>query len=399
MSGTAQVRDRLVSERSSTYFFLSYAHFPPLAGSLQADPDQWVRKFFRDLSEAVDQCAKPPRLAPGFFDQNIPVNAGWKAALTDALSTAGAFVPLLSPSYYYRSWPGKEWSCFQVRLEAAGVVTPAQRFAPVLLAPLPSDRDWPGLQQALSLGADEPAYAENGLLAMLRLSPYRESYRRIVEKLAIRITDLAENEPLSPSDTPTFDNVENALSGIDAPILTVTVAAPAPVGPPSAGDGTGRDRSGESWRPYAAEQQMPLTDYAIQVAEQLDFAVKVTNIQAARSDRRKHPGVLLIDPGIVGYSQGLQALSDFVADMPVWVLPLLVRDETPTARGAAFADEVRSILRQWAPKTETTSRAIEGVTSLHEFLSFLPVLVTEAERQYIHRAQSPRSGKSGRFWR
>lgn len=38
------------------YFFLSYAHSPPLDGSLEEDqpdpPNEWVRTFFRNLTDA-----------------------------------------------------------------------------------------------------------------------------------------------------------------------------------------------------------------------------------------------------------------------------------------------------------------------------------------------------------
>ena len=53
--------------RRGSYFYLSYAHSPPLAGNLDADPDQWVRRFFRDLTAAV--AAWPRRIRgsrPGF---------------------------------------------------------------------------------------------------------------------------------------------------------------------------------------------------------------------------------------------------------------------------------------------------------------------------------------------
>src|ERR1700685_2150172 len=80
------------------YCSLSYAHFHPLAGKLMedlADPsDEWVRTFFRDLTDAVRLIASPPLPAPGFFDQEIPADPDWKAVLSAAHGTAEGFVPL-----------------------------------------------------------------------------------------------------------------------------------------------------------------------------------------------------------------------------------------------------------------------------------------------------------------
>ena len=93
------------------YFFLSYAHSPPLDGSLEEDqpdpPNEWVRTFFRNLTDAVQLRASPSAsLAPGFFDQQIPLGSDWKAVLSDALGTAEVFVPLFSPTTSPSPGPG-----------------------------------------------------------------------------------------------------------------------------------------------------------------------------------------------------------------------------------------------------------------------------------------------------
>ena len=182
---------------TARYFYLSYAHSPPLAGSrpplagsrLNAStPDGWVREFFQDLSHAVDQRSSADRaLGPGFIDLQVSSGQEWKKTLVRALGEAEVFVPLYSPGYLARSWPGREWTCFERRLESAGLADPLRRFAPVLWVPLPVGAEPRGLQAALDLvpiGAPEGAniaYRENGLLAMRRLQPYRKWYQLITE--------------------------------------------------------------------------------------------------------------------------------------------------------------------------------------------------------------------------
>jgi len=83
--------------------------------------------------------------------------------MSHALSTAEVFVPLYSPGYFARSWPGREWASFERRMTDSGVQNPLERFAPVLWIPLPPGHDETGLTEALELGAGQDGYAENGL--------------------------------------------------------------------------------------------------------------------------------------------------------------------------------------------------------------------------------------------
>lgn len=393
MSGTGTSPN--LSGQHSSYFFLSYAHSPPLAGTLQTNPDQWVRTFFRDLTDLVERQISPgSRLAPGFFDQDIPFSANWKAMLTRALSTAEVFVPLYSPGYFARSWPGREWACFSRRLTDAGYTEPERRLVPVLWIPLHGQQKQPGLQDALALGASEPAYAENGLRALLRLAPYQASYRLILARLAERIVNLAETEPIGPSPAPDIDEVPSAFHpGAEAAVFVIAVAAPAFADLPGDRDPAGYGNSNLDWRAYPDDQELPLLEYAAQVAEQLDFAVATADIadinEESGEPRRlsgDSPGVILIDPWFVADDHGVRALESLIRDLPSWVLPVLVLDSLPDARAANLADRVRAILSGAdVVRTETARVAIRGVSSLKEFVSLMPILVAEAERQFLRR--------------
>ncbi|MGH3158828.1 MAG: TIR domain-containing protein, partial [Streptosporangiaceae bacterium] len=137
---------------SSSCFFLSYAHTPPLEGPPNPDPDRWVGELFTDLNAAVERHPSwRSWLGSGFYDQQIPAGADWKESISHALSAAQVFVPLYSRGYIERSWPGTEWVRFRGRMERAGVANPEHRFVPVLWTPLFGPKP-PGFDAALALG-------------------------------------------------------------------------------------------------------------------------------------------------------------------------------------------------------------------------------------------------------
>jgi FxsC-like protein len=362
----------------ASYFYLSYAHSPPLAGAPPASPDQWVRAFFDDLTDAVRGLGSGRHgIAPGFFDQEIPLGSDWRASLAHALSTAEVFVPLYSPGYFARSWPGREWASFERRMADAGVRNPLERFAPVLWIPLPPGRDEPGLAQALALGAGQDGYVENGLRALLRLKPYRASYARIVKRLAERVVQMAENSPLAPSVAPDIDSVQSPFSpAAAAAVFAVTVAA----------------RGGTAWRPFPDVQELSLAEYAATLAEQLDLAVLVTDLDGAGELLGSDPGVILIDPDFVADENGERALRQAAAALPPWTLPVIVRSRPADPREAEMAGRVQAILglteataQAARPARSAVPEAAGGVTSLERFVALMPSLVAEAERQYLRR--------------
>jgi FxsC-like protein len=396
MSRTSETHDR-VGLRAS-YFFLSYAHSPPLAGTLQADPDQWVCTFFQDLASTVEARAKEPSMSAGFFDQQITLSTGWKASIKQALGQAEVFVPLLSPGYYTRSWPGKEWASFNERLTLARLSEAERdkRIVPVLWIPMPTER--PGLEAALALAPDEPAYEENGLRAMLRLPPYQDSYRRIVDRVAARIVALVESDPLGPSAAPAFDQVQSPFQpALGTAEFDVYIAAPSLTQLPAGPDPRGYSEIGPDWQAFPDDQELPLAEYAVQVAEQLDLSVNVAGI-GQRPAQESQPGVLIIDPWLIGTEPGLASLTEFVREMPSWVLPLLVLPPTTDRRVADHAQRIRDILGGSATGADAASQAIRGVRSLSKFVTLMPILVTEAERRYLRRGTNVRREPQRRFW-
>jgi hypothetical protein len=344
---------------TARYFYLSYAHSPPLAGSRlgASTPDEWVREFFEDLSLAVSQRASAVHsLAPGFIDLKILPGQEWKETLVQALGEAEVFVPLYSPGYLSRSWPGREWACFMQRIEATGIADPLRRFAPLLWVPLPVGAEPRGLQAALDLvpvSAPDGAasvYRENGLLAMRRLQPYRKWYHLITDELAARIVRLAEDDYIEPSPTPDIETTESAFAARAAvPVLAVVVVAP---------------------------EGSELAEYGRMAGEQLDFAVRVTGMEAIGTELlARNPVLVLVDPSYLTDAKIRAAFDTFAAELPPWSVPAL---------GPGPAPKVSLPLgKMMGTKSRMARRALRGVGSLRDFAELLPFLVAEAGREYL----------------
>jgi FxsC-like protein len=377
-----------------SYFFLSYAHSAPLSDSARTEPDQWVSNFFRGLSEAVKRRAAPAAgRVSGFFDQEIPVGSNWKASLTRALSVAQVFVPLYSPSYFAQSLPGREWACFYDRMSRAEPQNPLRRFAPVLWVPVPGESDQPGMREVLATAGSDPDYANNGLRALLRLRPYNALYERVVDQLAAQIVELAERTPIMPSPVEDIDAVKSQFNPeASAAVFAVAVAAPARPSLPDGADPDSYGGTSEAWRPFPGSQELSLAEYAARVAERLDFAVLISGIEKTGDSLSSKPGVVLIDPLFIADENRRGMLRSFVAEMPSWVLPVLVVGSPEDVRTTRLAGDVRAILAETSlARTDTARQATEGVTSLSDFVSLMPRLVVEAERQYLRHGPVRRS--------
>jgi FxsC-like protein len=380
------------------YFFLSYAHSDPLAGSPKAKPDELVEKFFRDLTKAVRRHAsRRPELVRGFFDQEIPVGSDWKESLSQALGTAQVFVPLYSVRYLDKSYPGREWACFHRRMELTGMRNPGRRFVPVLWTPLSSEtKDLPGLKEALSLGASEPGYIENGLRALMKIKLYRPSYRAVVNVLAKQIVALAEKSPIKPSEVPDINEMKSVFTPQSRlSVFTIETAAPTSATVVKGRSPLTYGASSTQWRPFP-RQELPLAEYARQVAERFDFEAQVSEIERHRDPQSRRPGIILIDPWFIAAKKGQRALEAAIEELPRWVLPLLILDEPDSLRERKLASQVRDMLGT-AGVLRSSRQATREVSSLDDFVSVMPGLVAQAERQYLRQGReqvrSPQSAK------
>jgi FxsC-like protein len=164
------------------------------------------------------------------------------------------------------------------------------------------------------------------------------------------------------------------------------------VAPPVVGHGSRSSVKGDDeWRPFP-EQELSLTQHARQVIERFDFQVEVSSIRTVGDPNTRGPGIILIDPWFIADDDGRSALESAVKQLPRWVLLLLVLDKPGDPRTRDLADGVREILSTaHALPTDSSRKAARGVSSLNDFLSIVPSLVVEAERQYLRY----RSGRVG----
>jgi FxsC-like protein len=373
------------------YFFLSYARSDPLAGDPEEDPNLPVETFFADLSAAVRRHASDGGRDVGFFDQEIPRGSDWKQFITRALSAAQVFVPLYSVGYLTNSWPGRELTCFKERVKVAGGLDPIRRLVPVLWAPLAGVKYPPGLREAVD-SVTEPDYADNGLCALLKLRPYHDLYREVVDRMGAQIVEIAERDPIEPVEPDKVGDIERTPSAFPAarrlPVFFIQVAAPTAANAPEVRDVRAYGATPADWRPFA-EQKLSLAEYARQVTERFDFDVRVNEIGLAGDLAGRRPGIIVIDPLFIADEAGRASLAAVAAKLPRWVLPLVVVDQRKDGRTRKLADGVFDILTKSRPlPTESARRAARGVESLDAFVSIVPVLVAEAGKQYLRDRSS-----------
>jgi FxsC-like protein len=160
------------------------------------------------------------------------------------------------------------------------------------------------------------------------------------------------------------------------------------------------------WRPFP-RQEVSLAQHVRQIAERRDFTPEVSGIKSVRDRRTDRPGVLLIDPWFIADEAGRSVLQSAVQGLPRWVLPLVIVGQPDDLRTQELARQVVDILAAaGALPTDVSRRAALGVSSPDRFTAIIPVLVTEAERQYLlHRrgrvasaptAKRPRLAHPGR---
>ncbi|WP_433332320.1 TIR-like protein FxsC [Spirillospora sp. CA-294931] len=380
------------NHRAPRYFLLSYSHMPPLPGQLEGDLDQWVQRFFVELSARVAGLAGPNSgIDPGFCDVDLPLDADGKAEFTAALETAEVFVPLYSPGYFSRSRTGREWTCFHERMLHAGVPDAMSRIIPVLWTPLLGSEERSELARALALGEGRSAYRDLGLQGLSRLRQYEADYDAILGDLAARIVALAEDDPVGPSMAPDLNQVASRFRpDRHSSSFGVAVAAPSaddlPMGAPVAA--YGKDPS--AWRPYEG-QTCPLALYARDQAERLDYSVTVASVGAVPEPLGDRAGVVLIDPWFVAGEEGPERLRALLDGLPAWVLPVVVQDAPEDPRKAPLIAEVLDIVYSAGVVRRGPARAaVDGVTSLKAFVALMPFVVSEAERLYLARDPAPK---------
>ncbi|WP_433047376.1 TIR-like protein FxsC [Dactylosporangium sp. CS-033363] len=341
------------------YFFLSYARSSPVSDDVPNDPDYWVRKFFADVSAALEAHAeRDPDLAGGFFDGLLRVGDDVGRAQADALAVAQVFVPLYSPLYFGNGWALGERESFATRLRTAGLDEDAiaRHTVPVLWTPLPPWDSRPEIGQAIAAVADAPemqgktaAYEQNGLRVMSRLDAYAGEYAEIVGVLAARIVAAARAEPLPRAADP----VRPAAPPQRGPGTRLVVSVLAP-------------DAGVAWHPYAGHgHARPVAGYVAETAERLGVPTRVAEL--ADIDKNAAEPVLVLVDG----TADADAVRAGLAGLPAWAVPVVL----PGTGGA----EPRRAAIEAAPSGFTP------VYQLDQLGRVVPVAVFQARNQYLKR--------------
>jgi FxsC-like protein len=392
----AQARQELRARPGPRSFFLSYAPPGPFTVSEQPEPDRSVSRFFAALTQAIQDRAGPraDRIR-GFYDQEIPPGSDRNESLRQALGEAEVFVPLCSPNYFSRSWPGREWACFEIRLKQARVEDRTARIVPVLWAPIHEPEYKNYIQEALAVGGATPEYEKYGVRELQDLVSYQPAYEAVVRGLAQRIVALAQEPPLAPSAIPDISDVRSAfrepLADFDISVAAPTRNSAAAVHQP----GTYAD-SQTGWRPFPG-QQLTLAENARQVVERLDFQVNIIPAGPAGDPARRGPGLLLVDPWVLASQDTADeeraALEAAVHGLPGWVIPLLVLGPSHDWEATHLAQQARDIIdHAEVLPTGSARRPVRSADSLDQFEAIVPRLVAEAERHYLRYGSSFGSG-------
>lgn len=368
------------------YFFLSYPRsflihpHSPIPDREESAPDIWVTKFFLHLSAEVSRLARPRSgFEPGYLADGEAAAEDEPGRVAAALGLAEVFVPMYCDDYLRRSWPLREWAAFRRRM----ATHPADRIRgheqPVLWVPLTAGNGTPELDQALELGADIPAYAENGLRSMSQLTCFRDEYATILRRLARSIVAAAEGTPMGRSAVPV--PVRSARPKPARPSFVIGVIAPTEHTLPAGHLSTGYGPTATAWRPYTLPD--PVAEYAAEyAAHQLGVYCDTEDVLHSVDALTATAGIVLIDPWIVAIPDGRNRLRTTITALPEWVVPfVLTNDHDPghSRRGESLLAEVRRLLAE-------RHHEVTCARTVTRFIELTPRVLNQAKLRYLSLA-------------
>jgi FxsC-like protein len=317
------------------YFFLSYA---------RGNDDPYVERFYEDLCDEVRVLVgERPSTEVGFLDRrSIRPGEMWSSRLIEALNRCETFIALCSPDYFLSEACGREWEIFAQRSrnarEAAGTA-----LLPLMWLP---QRRLPPSAQAVHYVNDSfgDIYASSGLRQMLRLQRHRDDYLDFVNRLAERIVQSADIDPLPPSYESSFDSITSAFHPQDLaePGLSTSQAVQFVVAAGSAAEVSSvrhnlRYYGGrpEDWSPYHPEATRSIAASATDVAAGLRLEARVCDLSRlddclAAAHENNQVVVMLLDPWSIRLQPHREILQDFDRrDIPAAavIVPWNVGDE------------------------------------------------------------------------
>ncbi|MGW6731624.1 TIR-like protein FxsC [Streptomyces sp. NPDC055013] len=386
------------ADSNGPYFFLSYAHTPSLDDS--SDPDMWVHRLFRDLSEDVMAMTAAPANVPiGFMDREMRTGQVWSHRLSEALATCRVFVPLYSPRYFVSDMCGREWSAFSRRQRHHHASSPPAPAAivPALWTPVPR-RQLPQTAQNLHYDHDQfgREYATLGLYGLMKLRSFRQHYEKTTYLLARTIVAAAQQSP--PPVGPPLDFAqlpsafEQRISTVSRRIRIVVAAPSRRELPPGRSDRC-YGASALDWNPYgeSGTDHRPLAEITASVAERLDFRPTVESLDEAAgallTERASvSPTLMLLDKWVLADPERRALLTRIDNAALPWLGVVVPWD--PSDADAESGPELQTALEQSLPRTHQRVRsvsrvAVTGVPSLEAFAALLPHMVQWVATQFL----------------
>lgn len=380
------------------YFFLSYARTPRISAN-GPDPNLWVTKFYWALCQEIMQISRlPDGVSPGFMDQELRVGAAWNERLAKELASCRVFVPLYSPRYFASESCGKEWAAFDLRRkhlmgrgsDLSEVVLPAF-WVPVRPTELP--------KMAHPIQFHDPAlgtkYQEHGVYGLIKLNRFRDHYKLVVDALARRIVDLAENVRLPPGTPCDFTSLPSAFVPDQTRRFRIVVLAPTRDTLPPHRDQRQYGTAATDWNPYYPQYDRPIASLAADIVQSLGFEPELWSYaergeDLLRPDGPASPGIVLLDPWVVLMPEYQAALSILRRSSHSWV-GLVVTwhedDEQLTAATDQIRPGLRALVPTWIEQGRLLSReAAKGALGIGQFAPALREVILTVAKSYLREA-------------
>ena len=222
---------------SDYWFFLSYARRTDASYTLASDDKarKLIGQLHQDLAADIigrtDAAAGKKIEQIGFFDQ-IGIEPGdtWDVIVADALRKSKVMLCLFSRGYFSSKVCGQEFELFRQRVEQYArdngidkppLIIPVLWHRPDKLPALPQ----PVVDLQYTYDEFSKVYAKEGLEFVMRLKGHDDEYQEFLMRLAERVIDVAEANPMPASAVrPALKAARDAFAKPDAVAVT---AAPA----------------------------------------------------------------------------------------------------------------------------------------------------------------------------
>jgi FxsC-like protein len=381
------------------YFFLSYARTPRHNLNSSIDPNVWVHKLYDDLSAEVMQLMKSP--VAGFMDTEIRVGTQWSRRLTAALAACRVFVPLYSPRYFASENCGKEWYAFSRRVLDQRAHQPDTEMAivPALWAPM-EGQSMPGVAEEIQFNNYDlgERYAQLGFIGIMKVTRYQDDYILAVQGLARRIVEVANASSIDPGSRIDFATSESAFGDTEEHQMTEKRMKLTVVALDVAHLREGRSdkyygRTPLHWRPYYPLAEMPIIDYAMELAHYMGCQPRVTTLRDHLRDAARGvtaPGLFLIDAWAAMSEQcreELRRLDELDQHWTSVLYPWNREDEQTVTAGDRLRENLESCLgRKVAGLPRRYQRAAIDIETIEDFGDVMAPMIMQMRRRYLKKA-------------